>query len=374
MKKFCSLLLSVSFSSILLFSQSSKSSLKTENSIEKKALATIVKHLKNSDSDIKAYAIEALGKTGNEKLIPVLRKYLNDKNKYIIISTVKALWELGDINSIEYLYKIIADVPPAKLSVSTNDPLTQLKIISQNKIREKAIETVVDLIGIKAKDLLLGLKNNEYYGTIRDVAARELAKIGFKNEIDNFYNALKSDDEEIRNQAAENLAKICPEDGYNIAKAFEIEKSVRVKILLLDALKCSIISGEIEKILLKHINDENLTIRHKTIEILTHSGNDKTLEKLKKIYEDTPDVTLKLIIAKRLLEKNMITLTKEDIDYFASVDNSEVKRKIINIIDYVDKNTMKQYLEKYLDDSEPYVQIDAAIKIILTSERKNVQV
>lgn len=340
---------------------------KEEISLSKKALNIVISYLKNSDSDIRAYAIEALSKTQNTKLIPILKKYLNDSNKYVVISTVKALWELGDTNSIDYLYKIVSDIPA--VNPYKNDPLTQLKIISQNKIREKAIETIVELIGIKSNKILLELKNNDNFPQIRDVASRELAKIGYIDEIEIFYNALKSNDEAIRNQAAENLVRICPTDASKIIEAIKKEKSIRVKILLFDSLKCAILNKKDEEDLLKYINDENITIRHKAISAILNTKNSKIIEQIKKIYNDTPDILIKLTILKKLLPENNIKIEESDVEYLNSVNDADVKRNFIKISQYIPELS-KRHLITYLDDTDPYVQIDAAISIIMMENKK----
>ncbi len=339
---------------------------KKELSNSKLALDTIVKHLKSSDSDIKSYAIIALSKTHNQKLIPVIQKYLNDPNKYVQVSAVKALWELGEVKSISKLYEIINNPPQENPNDPT--PLTQIKIISQNKIREKAIETLVDLIGIKANKILLELKENDNFGQIRDIASRELAKIGYSNELKNFYDALNSKDEELRNQAAESLVRICPEEGSKIIEAFKKEKSIRVKMLLLDSLRCVKLTKKQSEEIFNYTSDENPTIRHKAVAVLLNSKEKDILERLKKIYDDTPDIILKLTIAKKLLEENIITLNKGDIEYFNSLPKTEVKRKFIDIAEYASPLSLK-YLLDFLNDEDPYVQIDSAIKII-QMERK----
>ena len=358
-----------------LFSKSDKkepadkktSQTSNENSPSKIALNTIVSHLKNSDSDVKAYAIEALSKTHNSKLIPIIKKYLDDPGKYVQISAVKAMWELGEVKYVSKLADIINDTP--KENIYKNDPLTQIKIISQNKIREKAIESLVDLSGIKASKFLLELKENDNFPQIRDVASRELAKIGFKDELTNFYQALNSNDEEIRNQAAQDLIRICPDEAGEILIAIKKEKSIRVKILMIESLKCAKLNSKEEEDVIKFIDDENQTIRYKAISILVNSNSQKVLEKLKKVYEDTPDINIKLIVAKKLLKENLIKIEQSDVEYFNSINDSEVKRNFIGISSYIPELSLN-YLINYLNDSNPYVQIDSAIQIIQMEKKK----
>lgn len=330
------------------------------------ALETIVKYLKSDNSDIKSYAIEALSKTNETKLIPLLKKYLDDKNRYVVIAAAKALWNLGDNSGIKKLYEIAENIDD--IDITKNDPLTQLKIISTNKIREKAISTIAEIEGIKSRNLLIKIKENDLFGQMRDAATRELARIGYRNEIETFYNALKSEDEEIRNQAAENLSKICPEDGSKIIDALKKEKSLRIKLILLDSLKCSRLSSKEEDDILKFITDENQTLKIKAITVLTNSSNDKIISKLQNIYEDTPDIMTKLIILKKLTREKKVTLSCDDTDYLNSVENSDIKRKFIEISEFLPCSI--KYLEKYINNSDPYVSIDASAKLIEITRKK----
>jgi len=349
-----------------LFAQKSTSTLNSEIPLTKEALNTIVSHLKNTDSDIRAYAIESLAKTGNTKLINLIKKYLNDESKYVRIATVKALWKLGDLKNIEILKEIISDVPQKTLNEP--DPLEELKIISKNKIREKAIEALVDLIGIKANKILLDLKENDNYSTIRDISSRELAKIGYTQELKNFYEALFSNDEDIRYKASESLVRICPYDPSQIIKAFRNEKSLRIKMKLLDAMICSKLSHSEEEYFIKLYSDSNQEIKYKIASILSNTSSKKTIEFLKKIYDDTPDIMIKLILLRKLYNEKLITLTSSDTEYFMSHESKEIKKKLIELYDII-KGSQK-YLAKYLKDDDPYIQIDSAIAIIEKEGKK----
>lgn len=340
---------------------------KSKSQLSRHAIEIIVKNIKSDDSEIKSYAIESISKTGETNLIPILKKYLEEPNKHIVISAAKALWNLGDKTGIKKLYDI-AQTPP-EVDLTKNDPLTQLKIISTNKIREKAISAISELEGIKARDILLKLKENDNFGIIRDVAARELAKIGYKNEIETFYSALISEDEQIRNQAAESLSKICPVEVSKIIQALKKEKSIRVKILMIDSLRCAKFQKNEEKELINLLSSENQTIRIKAITALLNSKNSEVIEMLKKIYYDTPDILTKLIILKKLLEDKNFSLNCDDIDYLNSIEKSEIKRKFIEVAP-VEMECSKRYLEKYLNDNDPYVAIDAAVRIIETERKK----
>jgi HEAT repeat protein len=224
-------------------------------------------------------------------------------------------------------------------------------------------------MGIKSNKVLLELKNNDNYATIRDVASRELAKIGYSNEMENFYNALLSTDEELRNEAAESLKRICPSDAGKIIEAIKKEKSIRVKMLLLDSLSCASLNKKDYDEILKYTSDENNTIRYKAISVLLNSSDEIVISKIKKLYTDTPDIIIKLMIAEKLLKEKKLEPKDIDADYFNSVDNSDVKKKFIAVAGYIPDKS-KPYIMKYINYNDPYVQIDAAIKIIEMEREK----
>lgn len=355
---------------ILLLSHTLKAqdlSLSTSTLNPKYAVEVLVRYIKSDDSDIKSYAIEAISKTGETKLIPILKRYLDDTNSYVVIAAAKSLWRLGDLSGIKKLYEIAQTLP--NVDITKDDPLTQLKIISTNRIREKAIATIVELEGIKARDLLLKIKEEDPFGQMRDAAARELARIGYKNEIDTFYQALSSQDEEIRNQAAENLSKICPNEASKIIPFLKKERSIRVQMLLLDALRCAKITKKDEQELMKFLESQNPTLKLKSIIALLNSSNPQVISKLKEIYYDTPDIITKLTILKRLSKTKEISLTCDDIDYLNSIENNDAKRRFIEIAE-IGGRCSEKYLVRYINDQDPYVAIDAATKIIEMMRRK----
>jgi len=334
--------------------------------LPKKALEIIVANLRNDDSDVKAYAIETLGQTGNLKLIPVIKKYLSDANRYVQISSAKALWELSDGSGIKKLYEILNEIPAQGPIV--NAPLVELKIIAQNKIREKALETLASLQGVKARDTLIELKNDNY-GSIRDAAARELARLGFKEELEEFFYALDSKDEEVRYQTAQILSRVCPDDLDKIAVMLGSEKSIRVKMFLLDTVNCSRSKKDALEQLLALSDDKNPTLRYKAVEALGEIKSAKVFEKLEKIRLDTPDLSLKISAMKSLIENGRIKFDYTELDDAVSAADARLKRRIITLCPLMEKAQAMKYLSALMFDKDLYVQLDASLQVIKLSGR-----
>jgi len=223
-------------------------------------------------------------------------------------------------------------------------------------------------LGRQAKDILFELKNDNY-GTIRDVASRELAKLGFKEELDEFLYALDSKDEETRYESAQVLSKICPDDIKKISQSLSSEKSVRVKMFLLDAIKCSKYTKDALNILMELSDDKNPTIRYKAVSALGKIENSKVDEKLNKIYMDTPDLNLKTLSMASLIRKGKIKIDYSELDNIISLSDSELKKQIIQLSEFMEKDMALKYLSLLMKDKDVYVQLDASLALIKLNEK-----
>ena len=265
----------------------------------RKALETALSHIKSRDPDVRSMAADILGQTGNKAASGVLKKMLADTDKHTRINASEALWNLGDPSGLKIIYSVIGDVP-AQGPIG-NSPLVELKIISQNKIREHAIEALARMKGDKAADMLFNLKNDNY-GSIRDVAARELARLGYSDELAQFLAALTSEDEGIRFEGANILGKICNSDAVEPLRGLlAAERSMRVRISALDALSCMSDKKRSLPELLKLVDDGNPTIKFKAVSALSAIPDAKAFAKIKEISGATNDISLKIAAVRGLL-------------------------------------------------------------------------
>jgi HEAT repeat protein len=337
-------------------------------SLPKKALETIIKNLKQGDIEIKTYSIEILGQLGNKRVIPIIKEYLKSENKYIKISAAKSLWQLEDKSGLDILYEIVNDSPS---QATINDPLVELKNIAQNKIREKAIETIVFMLGKDSRDFLIKIKNNDTYPVIRDVASRELAKLGSGEDLDVFISSLNSEDEETKYQAAQILSKICPSKISKITDSLKKEKIAKIKMFLIDAIACSKNKKDAMDEIIKLADDKNPTIRYKAINAMDGIDDKKILDKLQLIYSDTPDMNLKTLSMCLLAKYGKLQIKAEDLtDLPLELD---LKKKVISASEYMDKTLAYNFLNKMLNDPDPYISLEAAkyiIKLNINGENK----
>lgn len=334
-----------------------------------KALRTVVDHLKSDDSDVRALASHILGEAGNKAAGGMLRKMLGDKDKYVRISAARALWQLGSPAGMKDILAIINDVPAQGPIPVTNNPLVELKIISQNKIREKAIETYAWMKGEKSAALLYGLKNDSY-GPIRDAAARELARLGRSEELAQFTAALADGDEAIRFESCGVLGKVChPSATAPLAALLAAETSMRVRMAALDALKCSPSRGEASALLLKLSEDENPTIKYKAVTALGGIKDNKVKARLAAVAAETQDIRLKIAAQKGLIQAG----APADIDTVRSAMTAaspEIRLDALEAAASVPDEDAYLLFSQALDDPDTTVKLTGALQILRKASRR----
>ncbi|HOW89941.1 MAG TPA: HEAT repeat domain-containing protein, partial [Elusimicrobiales bacterium] len=245
----------------------------------RRALEITLAYVKDRDPDVRGMAAAVLGQAGNKSAAGILKKLLADPDKHARINAAEALWKLGEPSGLKAVYAIIGDEPAR--NAEGDSPLAELRIISRNKLREHAIEAFARMKGDKAGTMLYELKNDRF-GTIRDAAARELARLGYAEEMTQFLEATGSEDEGIRFQGASILASICsPAAAERLAALLTPNESMRVRIAALDGIKCSGGGKAALKTLLELADDPNPTLRFKAVSALGSVRDGKAFEKLK---------------------------------------------------------------------------------------------
>lgn len=347
----------------LLFPPACGAQVPSRAELGRKALATVAAHVKSDDSDVRALAAEILGDAGNKSAAGILRKLLGDRDKYVRIAAARSLWELGSPAGIKTIYAIINDVPAQGPVAVTNSPLVQLKVISQNKIREAALEALVKMKGEKAADVLFKMKNDNY-GTIRDAAARELAGIGYDEELAQFTEALASEDEGLRYESAMAMSKVCPPAAAEPLKnLLAAEKSVRVRMAALDALKCNPAKKEALGELLKLADDANPTIKFKAVAVLSGINDPRAQARLAAVAAATADIRLKITAQKGLI----LGGTPPDA---ATVRNAldaaspDIKLTALDVIAAFPEAEAMPLLAAALDDTNVQVKLACALQVL----------
>ncbi len=341
----------------------------SKKDLGRKALQTVVSHLKSDDSDVRALAAAILGGAGNQAATGVLKTMLEDRDKYVRIAAARALWELGSPVGMKVLLGIINDVPAQGPITVTNTPLVELKIISQNKIREKAIESYAGIKGEKGADLLYKLKNDNY-GPVRDAAARELARLGHGEELSQFIEALGAEDEAIRYEGASGLSKICSGAAAGpLAKLLAAEKSVRVRMAALDALKCSPSKDEAAEVLIQLADDQNPTIKYKAVSALCGIKSARVKEKLAALAAGASDIRTKITVQRGLILSGVPADLKVAQDAMSAA-TPEIRLEAVEVASAFSDAEALPLLAQALDDPDTSVKLAGALQTLKRAAKK----
>lgn len=341
----------------------------SKKDLGRRALQTVVAHLKSDDSDVRALAAGILGEAGNKAAAGMLRNMLGDTDKYVRLAAAKSLWQLGSAAGMKTVLGIINDVPAQGPVAVTNTPLVELKIISQNKIREKAIETYAWMKGENSSELLYKLKNDNY-GTVRDAAARELARLGRNDELAQFTEALAAEEEPIRFEAAGVLGRICtPYAAGPLAALLAAEKSVRVRMAALDALRCAPAKKEAADELLKLADDENPTIKFKAVGALGGIKDARVKEKLAAVAAGTRDIRLKITAQKGLMLAGAAPDLNTARDAMSAA-SADIKLEALDVIAAFPDEDALPLVEQALSDADTKVKLAAALQALNRAARK----
>lgn len=342
----------------------------SRSDLGRKALSTVVAQLKSDDSDLRAQAADILGATGNKAAIPMLKNLLADHDKYVRIAAARSLWELGSTAGIKTIYAIINDVPAQGTVPVTNSPLVELKVIAQNKIRAKAMEALVGMKGKDASDVLYKMKNDNY-GTIRDAASKELAKLGNEDELTQFTDALGSEDEALRYESAVVMSKLCVSAAAEPLKALlPAEKSVRVLMAALDALKCNPSKRDALNEVLKLADNPNPTIKYKAVAVLSGIKDPKAQAKLASVASAaSSDIRLKITAQKGLMLNGAPADTAVAQSALDSV-TPEVKLEALDVVEGFTEDEAVPLLAQALDDTSVQVRLASALQVLKRFARK----
>ncbi|MFM6758517.1 MAG: HEAT repeat domain-containing protein [Microcystis panniformis] len=195
--------------------------------------------LKDSDSDVRMNAVEALVEIGSETAIPGLLKALEDSEGYVRREAAEALGNIGTETAIPGLLKALED--------------------SDDDVRREAAEALAKIGSETAiAGLLKALEHSNRY--VRRKAAEALGEIGTETAIQGLLKALEHSDEYVRRYAVEALGKIGSETA---------------------------IPG-----LLKALEDSNWEVRWEAAEALGNIGSETAMTELIKCLKNPDFVTL----------------------------------------------------------------------------------
>jgi len=198
---------------------------------DKSTLPALEKAIHDSNSDVRRAAIRALGRIGAQGSFKALLGLLKDKDARVAAEAATALGHLGNRAAVEPLISLLSR---PKLS----GPLHEAAVSSLGKLRDKrALPVLIQALNHKSE-------------RVRWFAAIALGEIGSPDAVDALgATLLKDRNAQVRESAANSLAKIGNQKAIPMLAAALKDKSEKVATQAADALFA--LAGEEFPVMLK---------------------------------------------------------------------------------------------------------------------------
>jgi HEAT repeat protein/energy-coupling factor transporter ATP-binding protein EcfA2 len=219
--------------------------------------------LNHSDSYVRNYAADALGKIGNSQAVDALIAALNDSDSWVIAKAASALGKIGNSQAVDALIAALND--------------------SEEYVRMNAAQALGEIGSSQAVDALIAaLNDSEWY--VRSNAADALGKIGNSQAGDALIAALNHSDFGVGLSAVSALRRIGNSQAVDALIAVLNDSELGVREYAASALG-EIGNSQAVDGLIAALNDSNLNVRRNTADALGKIGNSETLAKLTQFPE-----------------------------------------------------------------------------------------
>lgn len=258
------------------------------------AVDGLIELLKKSNSGIKHKAIEALRIIASRKAVPHLIELLNDKDNDIRVQASAALGNIGDSRATPHLIKLLDDKEPYLIAQAARalgligdeeaiEPLVEaLKKADQNDRWSYA--EALRLFGPTVFKKAAELANSDKKG-IRQFGIQILGALNDKRAIPILIKALDDKSEDVRRIAAMRLAAGGRAAIEALVKRYNKEKSVDVRIEIINALGVTSDSKTVP-VIIQALKEDTTRVRTEAVRAL---GYIDTKESINALLEATKD-------------------------------------------------------------------------------------
>lgn len=232
-----------------------------------RAISELIKVIVDGNINTQAVAIEAIGKTGDKRIVPVLRNMIKDFYFVHRTNRLAILRALGEIKDR-----------------TTMPALLQLCVEEDWMTREQAIKTVAEIDSEQAIPILIRALGDDVE-SIRDCASELLKEFGGKQAIPHLIEALTLENSEVKEQAIKILGHIA--DKSAVLSLISMLESSSPKVCASAAWALGRI-GETEPVieLLKLTEHGDKEVRQQAIQALGEIGDTRAIEALLKAVND----------------------------------------------------------------------------------------
>ena len=244
--------------------------------------------LHSGDPEVRAEAVEMLGKVGGKRAVASLIKALRDPDT--MYEAAEALGKIGDVRAVKPLIETLADVPEGevwsygralgKIGEPAVEPLIQFLVSARGQAQMAAADALGEIGDQRAVEPLIALLERG-----SDNAATALAEIGDPRAIQHVVNAMREGGDWACNAVAGFGAAAIPA-LIDALKSSDSEQRRHAALAL-----GQIGSPEATQPLLEGLNDKDNTVRVEAIQSLDKIGETAAVTPLIGLLcDDDPEV------------------------------------------------------------------------------------
>ena len=311
------------------------------------ASEALINEAESSDHDVRKFVADIMALINDERFVPVLIKYLDDKNENVVGSSAEALGHLKNAKAVKPLMEMIKKHPDSSLQaieslgkIGSNEALPMLSEIldSDNVVLAyAAVEAVGHIGSSKAISKLLDLLkvgNPE----LRNVVLTTVLKIAGTGNREDLFNATGG-------KFIEYLVEAAASDDHDVKRAVISELAFwsgdKIVSALIDALEDS--------------HEEIVDLAQGALRIAGNTGLSEILKGLKTARDETKI---------HLIEISSFLKSPELLDVIlaqAQSDNPDVRMAVAQTLNKYSNSESIQTLLKLADDEVGHVRA-AALK------------
>lgn len=222
----------------------------------------------NADDDVRERVTSALGRIGDQQVIPLLMRLSTDHVGHVRSAAFKAMGWIGGDSALDALFAGLDDPYP--------------------DVRQAALGAIVLSSNT---DAIVRLREDlNHQSPLRQImAAQALGWIGEKAVVEPLIGALNHPEWEVRKSAVESLGRIGDKAAVEHIKILLSDEESQVRRSAIDAL-VTLAGNDVYRDILSSLDDEDLWVRFHAINTLGRIGNPSATTQIVPFLTDENDV------------------------------------------------------------------------------------
>jgi len=329
-----------------------------------KAFGLLTTAMRNEDRDVRALAARQWGRIGNAAARDMLSKALKDESPFVRLAAAKSLRDLGDQSGVGPVESIVARAPKLPEKGKKLSDAEMLRFGSINKVRAEAVRVLAEISKSTSSKEVLRKVLSDPDGRVRDASAVALARLGEGTGLEDFAEALGSEDPAIRVQAVQALGDSGMPALAEPVGGLADDPEWRVRCEVMAAL--GRLGGEAALPgLRKGLDDQNELVRSKAVEALGPVGSKDALPWLREARARAGNVYVELLTIAAMVRLGERSEGDASVAQRAlSQRDADTRLLAVEVLEGLGGEPAMENLETALGDADAHVRVRAAAALL----------